>query len=76
MVAYGKCKCGLTPSSPCRILLVPWYSLKMKPISVLDYLHTILRTDECVIATNIGLKTLNDLALASREDQSNVYYVM
>ena len=27
------------------------------------YLDTILRTDECVIATNIGLKTWNDLAL-------------
>ena len=39
----------------------------MKPTSVLDYLDTILRTDERVIATNIGLKTSNVLC--------NVYYV-
>ena len=52
----------------------------MKPTSVLDYLDTILRTDERVIATNIGLKTSNDLALVSRGRSikcvlCNVYYV-
>ena len=52
----------------------------MKPTSVLDYLDTILRTDERVIATNIGLKTSNDLALFSRGRSikcvlCNVYYV-
>ena len=30
------------------------------------YLDTLMRTDERVIATNIGLKTTNDLALVSR----------
>ena len=52
----------------------------MKPTSVLNYLDTILRTDERVIATNIGLKTSNDLALVSRGRSikcvlCNVYYV-
>ena len=52
----------------------------MKPTSVLDYLDTILRTDERVIATNIGLKTSNDLALVSRGRSikcvlCNAYYV-
>ena len=50
----------------------------MKLTSVLDYLDTILRTDERVIATNIGLKTSNDLALVSRGSECvlcNVYYV-
>ena len=52
----------------------------MKPTSVLDYLDTILRTDERVIATNIGLKTSDDLTLVSRVKSikcilCNVYYV-
>ena len=52
----------------------------MKPTSVLDYLDTILRTDERVIATNVGLKTSDDLALVSRGKSfkcvlCNVYYV-
>ena len=38
----------------------------MKPTSVLNYLDTILRTDERVIATHIVLKTSNDVALVSR----------
>ena len=36
----------------------------MKPVR--HYLDTILRADESLIATNIGLKTSNDLALVSR----------
>ena len=52
----------------------------MKPTSVLHYLDTILRTDERVIAINIGLKTSNDLAHLSRGRSikcvlCNVYYV-
>ena len=52
----------------------------MKPTSVLNYLDTILSTDERVIATNIGLKTSNDLALVSRGRSikcvlCNAYYV-
>ena len=52
----------------------------MKPTSVLEYLETILRTDERVIATNIGLKTSNDLAVVSRgssikSELCNVNYV-
>ena len=52
----------------------------MKPTSVLHYLDTILRTGKRVIATNIGLKTSNDLALLSRGRSIkcvlyNVYYV-
>ena len=43
---------------------------------MLDYLDTILRTDERVIATNIGLKHRMILHLFHEEDQSNVYYVM
>ena len=52
----------------------------MKPTSVLNYLDTILRTGERVIATNVGLKTSDDLALVSRGKSikcvlCNVYYV-
>ena len=52
----------------------------MKPTSVLHYLDTILRTDERVIATNVGLETSDDLALVSRGKSikcvlCNVYYV-
>ena len=52
----------------------------MKPTSVLNYLDTILRTGERVIATNVGLKTSDDLALVSRGKSikcvlCKVYYV-
>ena len=52
----------------------------MKPTSVSNYLDTILRTGERVIATNVGLKTSDDLALVSRGKSikfvlCNVYYV-
>ena len=52
----------------------------MQPTFLLDYLDTILRTDERVIAINIGLKTSNDLAHLSRGRSikcvlCNVYYV-
>ena len=41
-------------------------SLPQNEAGVPQYLDTILRANESVIATNIGLKTSNDLARVSR----------
>ena len=58
-----------------KIEVWPVFKLKIST-GLHHYLDTIPRTDERVIAINNGLKRSNDLALVSREYQSNVYYVI
>ena len=45
---------------------IGYMALPQNEVCLRHYLDTLMRTDERVIATNIRLKTSNDLALVSR----------